>query len=389
MKYPDDNSQGGSITFEFDNLVDLDTVYILDIDETKPVKMEVTSAGTVLAPIYSPPQYHGDNGLFPLAVNKKSVSKLVVTFPGSGAVAQLDYRHVTCPTGDGAGALTQIATEEPSASPSDTPTPAPTKSPSASPSRSPSSSPTDGPSSSPSKSPSASPSSSPSASLHVQPLAVAQLLSSDPETEVTCPRTGQVSMPGNNEALTAPGEVVSPYYSDGSSVKCKGHQYWLDKSLSWVCFVWTDPATGDKVARKQEGMSSTESRTIESKCVNGKATIEVYAHDGQFPKTSLATYPKACAGTQQDGTVGYTFEVPCGYFGVDDGVAADNGSSATTNCSKKTSGGASSSGGGGGVSNSGGKKKGGKRRRLRRKALAYPMSFSSVHTKLLLRTDAQ
>jgi len=97
MVYPDDNAKGGSITFEFKNLVELETVYILDIDESSPVSLEVTTTDGAQPSIQSPKEYYGDNGLFPLHVNMGNVKQLKVTFPGSGAVAQLDYKKEECP----------------------------------------------------------------------------------------------------------------------------------------------------------------------------------------------------------------------------------------------------------------------------------------------------
>jgi len=42
----DDSARGGSITFSFESPADLRTVYILDIDEDRPVVLEVTVVGT-------------------------------------------------------------------------------------------------------------------------------------------------------------------------------------------------------------------------------------------------------------------------------------------------------------------------------------------------------
>jgi len=56
----------------------------------------------------------------------------------------------------------------------------------------------------------------------------------------------------------------------------------------------------------------------------------MYAHDGQFPKESLGDYPKVCAGSLQDGTVGYTFEIECGNYGTNDSASVSTGAAVGT-----------------------------------------------------------
>jgi len=147
------------------------------------------------------------------------------------------------------------------------------------------------------------------------------------------PMEGLAVMGNHKESLTAKGDTVEPFWSDGTTVKFHGHQYWLEKDLSWVCFAWTD-TNNQYVAKKFEGMSDKDcdEKTFEAMCdpKTNKATIEVFAHDGQFDKACSVPYPKACAGVVQDGTVGYKFEVDCGVYGQDDGSdKVETGSSAT------------------------------------------------------------
>jgi len=326
MKYWDDNSKGGSITFEFEHLVDLETVYILDIDEDKPVVLEVTTTAGKQDPVLSPPEYYGDNGLFPLAVNKANVEKLTVTFPGSGAVAQLDYIPHVCPDTDNQVITSEVEPLEAEA---------------------------------PAESPDTPPEDTPE-ETHECPKAEFKI----GEGKVEAPLQGVTAMPDNNNKMEAPQDIVVPYWSNGEMVKFQGYQYWLDKSLSWVCFVWPDKNTGSPVAKKMEGQQPSDTRYFEARCVDGKATIQVFAHDGQFPDDSSATYPKACAGTLQTKTVMHEFEITCGEYGTDDGGKCEDGDAADVM--------ATSSGGSGSESSSGsGKKDGGskKKKRVRRARL--------------------
>jgi len=148
-------------------------------------------------------------------------------------------------------------------------------------------------------------------------------------TEIQAPMNGVSAVPGKAETMMAPGDFVQPFYSNEDTIKFKGYQYWLQKSLSWVCFVWMDKDSGKWVGKKEEGMSYQTERIFEAKCdTNGMATVYVYAHDGQIPKSSVAPYPKVCAGGSQDSTVGYRLVLPCSECGLNSDVTGETGNSA-------------------------------------------------------------
>lgn len=90
---PDDNAGGGTILFTFDTPIAVETLYILDIDENRYVDVTVEYAGGATELFRT--GYTGDNGVYPLAVNKENVKKIKVYFPGSGAVSEIDFTY--CP----------------------------------------------------------------------------------------------------------------------------------------------------------------------------------------------------------------------------------------------------------------------------------------------------
>jgi hypothetical protein len=88
---PDDYSGGGTITFDFDFPVQVDAVDILDIDDgdaVGTVKAYNASGNEIASADMSP---LGENSYQRVAVNAVGVSQLEITFPGSGAVAGIEF----------------------------------------------------------------------------------------------------------------------------------------------------------------------------------------------------------------------------------------------------------------------------------------------------------
>ena len=97
---PDDYAFGGLITFTFDEEVLIDTIGILDFDDrdrgegfiraftddTNFIELTMSSDGTLLNP-----PFQGNNSLREYSFGPTLVTKLEVDFPGSGAVAYLDF----------------------------------------------------------------------------------------------------------------------------------------------------------------------------------------------------------------------------------------------------------------------------------------------------------
>jgi hypothetical protein len=119
---PNDNRFGGTITFVFDVPSFIQDLAILDIDENNPVKVKVSqsredeehfsfrckfiSCGCLLLTLLIrltqvttndndemefTTATTKDNGLLRLSINIGNVKTLVVTFPGSGAIAEVNY----------------------------------------------------------------------------------------------------------------------------------------------------------------------------------------------------------------------------------------------------------------------------------------------------------
>jgi len=88
---PDDNSDGGTITFTFDEPTPVDEVHILDIEETgsKVKAYNAVSGGTKLAEVYM--QIYGDNSFQVVPVNASGVRRLEIFFKGSGGVAAVVF----------------------------------------------------------------------------------------------------------------------------------------------------------------------------------------------------------------------------------------------------------------------------------------------------------
>jgi hypothetical protein len=117
---PDDNANGGTITFSFVEPVYLEMLHIMDIDDHKTVSMEVTKSDGSVVPFVTSDT--GDNGVFPIGIDVNDVVALAVIFPSSGAVA--DVRYYQCPEAAGTATptdsppvATPVATPEPTPEP--------------------------------------------------------------------------------------------------------------------------------------------------------------------------------------------------------------------------------------------------------------------------------
>ncbi|NET37932.1 MAG: hypothetical protein F6K19_39040 [Cyanothece sp. SIO1E1] len=89
---PDDFAGGGTLVFEFDMEVTLDSITLLDIDENRGASLNVFDAfGETLATV-SGLSSGGDNGLLQhLFDDLSGISRLEVTLPGSGAIASIGF----------------------------------------------------------------------------------------------------------------------------------------------------------------------------------------------------------------------------------------------------------------------------------------------------------
>lgn len=87
---PDDEAQGGTITFTFDTAVRIDHIELLDIDTDE-------SGGTVVTVTTSSGQQSfniaalGNNSFQHIDIDVDDVTSLVVTFPSSGAITELKF----------------------------------------------------------------------------------------------------------------------------------------------------------------------------------------------------------------------------------------------------------------------------------------------------------
>ena len=113
---PDDNAGGGQLIFTFDSPVTVESIVLLDLDDGTSANVSLFSEtdAELLSVDVGPTDGSGDNGVYSADLNTVRVAKLVVTFPGSGAVASIDLCDDT------------IVTETPTPTPDPTdPPPAP------------------------------------------------------------------------------------------------------------------------------------------------------------------------------------------------------------------------------------------------------------------------
>ena len=184
---PDDNKEGGMIIFDFvEPAVLVYEMGFLDIDELQStvVVSHITEIGMMTTQFDISPL--GNNSKQTLEINIKDVKQIKVTFPGSGAVAFIDFCYdpdttpppfntrppTTSPTASPTELPTASPTESPTASPTKSPTPSPTSSPTSLPTSSPTAPPTASPTTSPTASPTSAPTVSPTASPTESPTGV-------------------------------------------------------------------------------------------------------------------------------------------------------------------------------------------------------------------------
>ncbi|NEQ46153.1 MAG: PEP-CTERM sorting domain-containing protein [Leptolyngbya sp. SIOISBB] len=105
---PDDRAKGGTISFDFEELVSLSSIDLLDIDEFKKNKLVTFQAfgedgseiGTWDFDENSAVQLSksdGDNSLYRFNFDATGVSRLSVIYPGSGAIAALRWEENQAP----------------------------------------------------------------------------------------------------------------------------------------------------------------------------------------------------------------------------------------------------------------------------------------------------
>lgn len=88
---PDDNAGGGQVIFTFDNPVTVESIILLDLDESESATVALFSEtdAELLSVAVGPADGSGNNGVYPAALNTARVVRMVVTFPGSGAIASV------------------------------------------------------------------------------------------------------------------------------------------------------------------------------------------------------------------------------------------------------------------------------------------------------------
>ncbi|NJL56635.1 hypothetical protein HC928_16830 [bacterium] len=86
---PDDALMGGTLRFEFDDLVNVESIGLLDIEEQGSTVTLFDEAGTAISTIPIPALT--DNSFQQLAINVDQVASVEVFFTGSGAVTDLIF----------------------------------------------------------------------------------------------------------------------------------------------------------------------------------------------------------------------------------------------------------------------------------------------------------
>jgi len=86
---PDDAARGGTLTFEFDDLVGVASVGLLDIDESGSAITFFAGDDSVLETVEIPEM--GDNSLQELAVAVENVSRIEIALAGSGAITDIEF----------------------------------------------------------------------------------------------------------------------------------------------------------------------------------------------------------------------------------------------------------------------------------------------------------
>ena len=86
---PDDNAGGGTLVFEFDSPATVDSIGLLDIDDTSNVVHLYDADDNLLASVNA--ANVGNNGFQRLTLGVDNVSRMEIVFVGSGAVTDLQF----------------------------------------------------------------------------------------------------------------------------------------------------------------------------------------------------------------------------------------------------------------------------------------------------------
>ncbi|WP_210407199.1 SdrD B-like domain-containing protein, partial [Hydrocoleum sp. CS-953] len=105
---PDDEADGGTITFDFDNPVNINSLSFIDIEEAGGKIITTDADGNVTTTDIAALGQDGDNSFQTLNINDNDVVKLEVELAGSGAISGLDFDKVEVI--DAPGLYTNIAT---------------------------------------------------------------------------------------------------------------------------------------------------------------------------------------------------------------------------------------------------------------------------------------
>ena len=87
---PDDNAHGGTITFDFDNPSLVESIELLDIEESGGKITALDINGNVLKTVSIPAR--GDNSAQTIDIDTDGVASLVISLKGSGAVNDLCFK---------------------------------------------------------------------------------------------------------------------------------------------------------------------------------------------------------------------------------------------------------------------------------------------------------
>ena len=97
---PDDDANGGTVSFAFDDLVNLDSITLLDFEEDDSLITVYGADGSILDTVAIDPV--GNNEIQQISLGFRDVSQVDVLFAGSGAIADLAYSPVPEPTAEAA-----------------------------------------------------------------------------------------------------------------------------------------------------------------------------------------------------------------------------------------------------------------------------------------------
>ena len=95
---PDDNAHGGTITFDFDDAVNINALSFVDIEENGGKVFTTDANGNVTTTLIPGV---GDNSFQTLSINDDDVVKLEVDLAGSGSISSLDFDRLKVETNPG------------------------------------------------------------------------------------------------------------------------------------------------------------------------------------------------------------------------------------------------------------------------------------------------